>query len=325
MRRGVRLTEDVPPCCPLRTERPVGSSSSSSVHTPAATRSSSLSSPRISHPSPAPVSSLMQPPATQDAAELTVAAWGDSASGDRGDGAMDIDMFVPSFWDDPENNGYFLASPMDAVGGVYDGQFGMKYSEQCTTPIPGSMGSAEYQDVCSPPSAAGFSSVVSGGDDDRHGKDGHPVGSYDGDNGLGWPLDPLLIPDMSRSRSDSNISNGAAGSARTQQQPARHGSISAGSALSAHARTGTPTPSLASVAAGGFGLGSRTSRPSINTEVHASHYQQPSSSVSAGAGSGANSPRSRMTIVVDEAKPETLVEVMKVLMESQARVEFRRG
>ncbi|GAB1316610.1 hypothetical protein MFIFM68171_06820 [Madurella fahalii] len=37
------------------------------------------------------------------------------------------------------------------------------------------------------------------------------------------------------------------------------------------------------------------------------------------------SPRSRMTIVVDEARPETLVEVMKVLMESQARVEFRRG
>jgi hypothetical protein len=31
-----------------------------------------------------------------------------------------------------------------------------------------------------------------------------------------------------------------------------------------------------------------------------------------------------MTIVVDEAKPETLVEVMRVLMESQARVEFWR-
>lgn len=232
---------------------------------------------------------------------------------------MDIDMFAPSFWDDPENNGYFLASPMDAVGGVYDGQFGMKYGEHCTTPIPGSMGSAEYQDVCSPPSAGGFSSVVSAGDDDKLGKDGYPVGSHDSDSGLGWPLDPLLIPDMNRSRSDSNISNGAAGSARTQQQPARHGSISA------HARTGTPTPSPASVAAGGFGLGSRTSRPPVNTEMHASHHQQSSSSVSAGAGSGANSPRSRMTIVVDEAKPETLVEVMKVLMESQARVEFRRG
>lgn len=33
----------------------------------------------------------------------------------------------------------------------------------------------------------------------------------------------------------------------------------------------------------------------------------------------------RMTIVIDEAKPETLTEVMKVLMESRARVEFRRG
>lgn len=41
--------------------------------------------------------------------------------------------------------------------------------------------------------------------------------------------------------------------------------------------------------------------------------------------SGDVSPSSRMTIVVDEARPETLVEVMKVLMESQARVEFRRG
>ena len=39
---------------------------------------------------------------------------------------------------------------------------------------------------------------------------------------------------------------------------------------------------------------------------------------------GDASPRSRMTIVVDEAKPETLVEVMRVLMESQARVEFWR-
>jgi hypothetical protein len=42
------------------------------------------------------------------------------------------------------------------------------------------------------------------------------------------------------------------------------------------------------------------------------------------SGNGDTSPRSRMTIVVDEAKPETLVEVMKVLMESQARVEFWR-
>lgn len=33
----------------------------------------------------------------------------------------------------------------------------------------------------------------------------------------------------------------------------------------------------------------------------------------------------RMTIVIDEARPETLTEVMKVLMESRARVEFRRG
>ncbi|RYO89434.1 hypothetical protein DL762_003230 [Monosporascus cannonballus] len=34
---------------------------------------------------------------------------------------------------------------------------------------------------------------------------------------------------------------------------------------------------------------------------------------------------SRMTIVIDEARPETLTEIMKVLMESRARVEFRRG
>ncbi|KAI0012725.1 hypothetical protein F4779DRAFT_566626 [Xylariaceae sp. FL0662B] len=34
---------------------------------------------------------------------------------------------------------------------------------------------------------------------------------------------------------------------------------------------------------------------------------------------------SRMTIIIDEARPETLFEVMKVLMDSRARVEFRRG
>lgn len=33
----------------------------------------------------------------------------------------------------------------------------------------------------------------------------------------------------------------------------------------------------------------------------------------------------RMTIVIDKAPPETLTKVMKVLMESRARVEFRRG
>lgn len=33
----------------------------------------------------------------------------------------------------------------------------------------------------------------------------------------------------------------------------------------------------------------------------------------------------RMTFVVDEAPPETLVEVMRVLMDSKARVEFKRG
>lgn len=33
----------------------------------------------------------------------------------------------------------------------------------------------------------------------------------------------------------------------------------------------------------------------------------------------------RMTFVVDEAPPETLVEVMRVLLDSKARVEFRRG
>ncbi|RYP78079.1 hypothetical protein DL771_000772 [Monosporascus sp. 5C6A] len=34
---------------------------------------------------------------------------------------------------------------------------------------------------------------------------------------------------------------------------------------------------------------------------------------------------SRMTIVIDEARPETLTEIMKLLMESRAHVEFRRG
>ncbi|RYP51536.1 hypothetical protein DL768_003131 [Monosporascus sp. mg162] len=34
---------------------------------------------------------------------------------------------------------------------------------------------------------------------------------------------------------------------------------------------------------------------------------------------------SRMTIVIDEARPETLTEIMKVLVESRARVEFHRG
>ncbi|RYP08193.1 hypothetical protein DL764_002053 [Monosporascus ibericus] len=34
---------------------------------------------------------------------------------------------------------------------------------------------------------------------------------------------------------------------------------------------------------------------------------------------------SRMTIVIDEARPETLTEIIKLLMESRARVEFHRG
>lgn len=44
----------------------------------------------------------------------------------------------------------------------------------------------------------------------------------------------------------------------------------------------------------------------------------------AGAGPRTDQAR-RMTIVIDEARPETLTEVMRVLMESRARVEFRSG
>ncbi|EAQ83727.1 hypothetical protein CHGG_10131 [Chaetomium globosum CBS 148.51] len=83
---------------------------------------------------------------------------------------------------------------------------------------------------------------------------------------------------------------------------------------------------------GGTGMGkagngavlSAATRPLTAVDSSCSKASMQAATRLSASGSGDASPRSRMTIVVDEAKPETLVEVMKVLMESQARVEFWR-
>ncbi|KAI1075862.1 hypothetical protein F5B20DRAFT_558210 [Whalleya microplaca] len=73
-----------------------------------------------------------------------------------------------------------------------------------------------------------------------------------------------------------------------------------------------------------------TSRTNASTVPEgAEHNSHPLSSVEWGKGNEIqgipSGEDSRMTIVIDQARPETLFEVMKVLMDSRARVEFRRG
>jgi hypothetical protein len=269
MRRGVRLPEDVPPCCPAGSERAAAFSSPRTV-----------SPDSIPSPSPGVLSSKPPSPGSIQPPSDKALTWDDMNDSHRllRNSVMDMDAFRPASLDEHDHSYAFLSPVPAADDGFntdFNNLFGLEFSDQSTVQ------SSDCTDRCTPVSTAFSGSGVGvTGENDSVARC-CPNNDVSAGSRLPWPLDQFPGSEM-------DLEMGGTGLAKPRNGPL----------LSAVTRSSAAADSLASKA-----------------DVQAATQL---------SARGDASPGSRMTIVVDEAKPETLVEVMKVLMESQARVEFRR-